>query len=162
MCTAVGQGRRLSPFLGEGILLFNSVCIFMLFFFFVLLPGSGKRRRTILVNKNSVFIQLDTDQKKHIWFMILYLLISGLMLTYLLQTLVLLYMLLWNNMSKLGIYHMVLEWLAKQYLAEYLARSNIKDYFHCLSEWYIIHEVNLLHVRLEYAVHSHQESCNCL
>ena len=35
ICTAVGQGRRLSPFLGEVILLLNKVCIFIVFFFFV-------------------------------------------------------------------------------------------------------------------------------
>ena len=33
MCTAVGQGRRLSPFLGEGILLFNNVAFSCCFFF---------------------------------------------------------------------------------------------------------------------------------
>ena len=92
--------------------------------------------------------------------MILYLLISGLVLTYLLLTLVLLYMLLCNNISKLGIYYVFLKWLTTQYLLEDLARSNINVniHGHCLSEWYIIHEINLLHVRLEYAVHSHQES----
>ena len=50
ICTAVGQGRRLSPFLGEVILLLNKVCIFIvfffLFFFLFFFSGSGKRHRT--------------------------------------------------------------------------------------------------------------------
>ena len=69
---------------------------------------------------------MDKEEKKHIWYMIICMLLSNLVLFFVTETLLLLYILLWTKSC--CDYFLLMEWLNKQYVTANYALNSIDRY----------------------------------